>query len=92
MAGGRDLDLTVKEFDLLAFLTEHPGQVFSRTELLQEVWQSSPEWQNPATVTEHIHRLRSRIEPDPNRPRLICTVRGRGYCFGSEVVAVPARR
>ncbi|HEX4980177.1 MAG TPA: EAL domain-containing protein, partial [Ilumatobacteraceae bacterium] len=87
---GREIDLTVKEFDLLAFLTEHAGRVFSRTELLHEVWHSSPEWQNPATVTEHVHRLRSRIEPDPNRPRLIFTVRGRGYCFGSEVVAVSA--
>jgi diguanylate cyclase (GGDEF)-like protein/PAS domain S-box-containing protein len=81
---GRDLDLTSKEFELLAFMAEHTGQVFSRAELLHEVWQSSPEWQNPATVTEHIHRLRRSIETDPKRPRLITTVRGLGYRFGSD--------
>jgi DNA-binding response OmpR family regulator len=54
------------------------------------VWQSSAEWQNPATVTEHIHRLRRSIEPDPSRPRLIRTVRGLGYRFGSEPTATSA--
>ena len=80
--GGRDVELTAKQFELLAFLAQHAGETFSRSDLLHEVWHSSPTWQNPTTVTEHIHRLRSRIEPDPSRPRLICTVRGMGYCFG----------
>jgi diguanylate cyclase (GGDEF)-like protein/PAS domain S-box-containing protein len=79
---GRDVELTTKEFELLAFLAQHAGETFSRNDLLHEVWQSSSTWQNPTTVTEHIHRLRGRIEPDPGRPRLICTVRGSGYCFG----------
>jgi diguanylate cyclase (GGDEF)-like protein len=89
---GRDLDLTPKEFELLAFMAEHTGEVFSRGELLHEVWHSSPAWQNPATVTEHIHRLRRSIEPDPSRPRLISTVRGLGYRFGSERTATSAAR
>ena len=79
---GRDVELTTKEFELLAFLAQHAGETFSRGDLLHEVWHSSPTWQNPTTVTEHIHRLRGRIELDPSRPRLICTVRGLGYCFG----------
>ena len=79
---GRDVELTTKEFELLAFLAQHAGETFSRSDLLHEVWHSSAAWQNPTTVTEHIHRLRGRIEPDPSRPRLICTVRGSGYCFG----------
>ena len=80
--GGRDVELTTKEFELLAFLAQHAGETFSRSDLLHEVWHSSPTWQNPTTVTEHIHRLRGRIEPDPTLPRLICTIRGMGYCFG----------
>ena len=79
---GRDVELTAKEFELLSFLAQHAGETFSRSDLLQEVWHSSPDWQKSTTVTEHIHRLRLRIEPDPKRPRLICTVRGSGYCFG----------
>jgi EAL domain-containing protein (putative c-di-GMP-specific phosphodiesterase class I)/DNA-binding winged helix-turn-helix (wHTH) protein len=79
---GRDVELTTKEFELLAFLAQHAGETFSRRQLLHEVWQSSPTWQSPTTVTEHIHRLRTRIEADPSRPRLICTVRSSGYCFG----------
>jgi DNA-binding response OmpR family regulator len=73
-------------------MAENTGKVFSRGELLHEVWQSSSEWQKPATVTEHIHRLRRSIEPDPKRPRLISTVRGRGYRFGSEPAAIPVAR
>ena len=79
---GRDADLTKKEFDLLAFLAVHSGQVFSRSTLLHEVWNSSPSWQTDSTVTEHVHRLRRRIEVDVARPRLLRTVRGLGYCFG----------
>jgi EAL domain-containing protein (putative c-di-GMP-specific phosphodiesterase class I) len=79
---GLDADLTKKEFDLLAFLAVHSGQVFSRSALLHEVWNSSPSWQTDSTVTEHVHRLRRRIEVDVARPRILRTVRGRGYCFG----------
>jgi two-component system, OmpR family, phosphate regulon response regulator PhoB len=72
---------TAKEFDLLAFFAASPGKVFTRDELLREVWASSSEWQDPATVTEHVRRLRLKIEADPEHPRWIATVRGVGYRF-----------
>jgi DNA-binding response OmpR family regulator len=80
-AHGEVVELTAKEFDLLAFLAASPGRVFTRPELLGEVWQSSSEWQQEATVTEHIRRLRVKIEVDPERPRWLRTVRGVGYRF-----------
>ena len=72
---------TAREFDLLAFLATSPRQVFSRQQLLENVWDSSGEWQDPDTVTEHIRRIRRRIEADPDHPRWIKTVRGVGYRF-----------
>ncbi len=72
---------TAKEFDLLVFLASSPRQVFSRQQLLTNVWGSSEEWQDPDTVTEHVRRIRRRIEPDPDHPRWIKTVRGVGYRF-----------
>jgi DNA-binding response OmpR family regulator len=77
----RRIDMTTKEFDLLYFLASSPRQVFSREQLLDHVWSSSPEWQTDATVTEHIRRLRRKIEADPDRPTWIRTVRGAGYRF-----------
>jgi len=73
--------LTVKEFDLLAFLAKRPRQVFSRDDLLRAVWQSAADWQRDSTVTEHIRRLRFKIEPDPLRPCILRTARGVGYWF-----------
>jgi DNA-binding response OmpR family regulator len=78
---GQAIELTAKEFDLLAFLATSPRQVFSRAQLLDQVWSSSADWQNDATVTEHIRRLRRKIEADPDRPAYITTVRGVGYRF-----------
>ncbi len=77
-AEGTTLTLTTKEFDLLLFLVEHPRQVFSRGQLLDRVWRSSPEWLGEATVTEHVHRLRHKLEGHPRMPH-IRTVRGVGY-------------
>ena len=79
--GGLMVNTTAREFDLLAFLAASPRQVFSRQQLLANVWDSSDEWQDPDTVTEHIRRIRRRIEPDPDHPRWIKTVRGVGYRF-----------
>ena len=73
--------LTAREFDLLAFLASSPRRVFSHAELLREVWQSDLEWQDPATVTEHVRRIRIKLERDRNNPRWIRTVRSAGYCF-----------
>jgi two-component system, OmpR family, phosphate regulon response regulator PhoB len=81
--------LTAKEFDLLAFLALSPRQVFTRQQLLEQVWSSSTEWQDEATVTEHIRRVRRKIESDPDHPRWITTVRGVGYRF-EPCVPVPA--
>ena len=77
----RVIPMTRKEFDLLAFLAASPGQVFSREDLLERVWGSTEEWQGRSTVTEHVRRVRLKIEPDPESPRWITTVRGVGYRF-----------
>ena len=73
--------LTAREFDLLAFLARSPRQVFSHDELLVHVWHSDRNWQDPATVTEHVRRIRSKIEQDREHPRWIRTVRAAGYVF-----------
>jgi two-component system phosphate regulon response regulator PhoB len=78
---GQPIELTAKEFDLLAFLVRSPRQVFSRGQLLEHVWSSRSDWQDEATVTEHVRRVRHKIEPDPAKPRWITTVRGVGYRF-----------
>ena len=78
---GRVVELTPKEFEVLVFLASSPRQVFSRAELLESVWQSSPEWQDPATVTVHVRRIRNKIEADPENPRWISTIWGVGYRF-----------
>ena len=80
---GKPVELTKREFDLLAFLAANPQQVFSRQDLLARVWGSSEDWQVPATVTEHVRRIRLKIEPDPSSPRWLHNVRGVGYRFGS---------
>ena len=80
---GREVELTAKEFDLLSFLTADPRQVFSRGQLLEKVWGSSPEWQDPATVTVHVRRIRQKIELDSQSPRWVQTVWGVGYRLGS---------
>lgn len=69
------------EFDLLMCLASQPKTVFSRADLLEKVWGSSSEWQDPSTVTVHIRRLRQKIEEDPDTPKRITTVWGRGYRF-----------
>jgi DNA-binding response OmpR family regulator len=78
---GRLVALTPKEFDLLDHLASSPRQVFSRRQLLTHVWDSSPDYQDPATVTVHVGRLRQKVEADPDDPRWIATVWGVGYRF-----------
>jgi DNA-binding response OmpR family regulator len=75
------VETTAKEFDLLAFLASSPRQVFTREQLLAHVWDSSSQWQDDGTVTEHVRRIRRKIEPVPERPRWVRTVRGVGYRF-----------
>lgn len=78
---GAVVGLTAKEFDLLAHLASHPRRAFSRAELLREVWDSDPGYQDPATVTVHVRRLRTKLERDLHDPRWIITVFGVGYRF-----------
>ncbi len=78
---GARVELTPKEFELLFFLSSRPRRAFSRQELLESVWQSSSEWQQAATVTEHVRKLRAKIEDDPVHPRWLITVRNLGYRF-----------
>jgi two-component system, OmpR family, phosphate regulon response regulator PhoB len=76
---GKPIELAAKEFDLLCYLVDHPRRACRRSELLAEVWSSSSGWQNESTVTEHVYRLRLKLEADPRRPRWLRTVRAIGY-------------
>ncbi|MGD9988081.1 MAG: response regulator transcription factor [Pseudonocardia sp.] len=73
------LALTTREFDLLAFLLAHPGQAFTREELLSRVW--GWEFGDRSTVTVHVRRLREKVEQDPTAPRRIATIWGTGYRY-----------
>ena len=74
------VELTPREFELLLFLARHPGQAFTREQLMNRVWQFGF-FLDTSTVTVHIRRLRAKLEPDPERPRFIETVWGVGYRF-----------
>ncbi|MGO4276478.1 helix-turn-helix domain-containing protein, partial [Paenibacillus sp. TAF58] len=77
---GKEIELTVKEFELLHLFAGHPEQVFSRNQLLSKVWDIDY-YGDTTTVTVHIRRLREKIEPTPSEPRYIKTVWGIGYKF-----------
>lgn len=77
---GENIPLTAKEFELLWFMARHPRQVFTRSQLLDQVW-GYGFYGDESTVTVHIHRLREKLEPDPNKPNFIHTVWGVGYKF-----------
>ena len=78
--GGNAVELTAKEFDLLAFFARHPGRVYSRAQLLDQIWGHGYEGYEH-TVNSHINRLRAKIEQDPAHPAYILTVWGVGYKF-----------
>jgi DNA-binding response OmpR family regulator len=78
LVAGEEVTLTQREFDLLAFLARHPGQVFTRDQLMEQVWRFAF-YSDTSTVTVHIRRLRAKIEREPARPRHIETVWGVGY-------------
>ncbi len=77
---GQSITLTAKEFDLLWFFAQHPQQVFTRTQLLSQVW-GDKLYTDPTTVTVHIRRLREKIEINASQPDQIQTVWGVGYKF-----------
>jgi DNA-binding response OmpR family regulator len=80
--GGRLIQLTSREYDLLVFLMRNPRKAFTREQLLSEVWSWS--FGDTSTVTVHIRRLREKLEPDPTLPRRIMTVWGVGYRYEPE--------
>jgi DNA-binding response OmpR family regulator len=74
---GRELDLTVREFDLLAFFVTNPGRAFTRAELLEQVWGWS--FGDLSTITVYVRRLRDKVELEPASPTQLRTVWGVGY-------------
>jgi DNA-binding response OmpR family regulator len=79
---GKTVNLTPREFDLLAFLVAHPGEAFGRRDLLRRVW--GWDFGDDSTVMVHVRRLREKVEADPSDPRLVLTVRGLGYRFAED--------
>ncbi len=77
---GHELPLKPKAFELLAFLVRHPGQAFTRDQLLEQVWGYDYAGET-RTVDVHMHWLRAQVEADPSHPRFLHTVRGVGYVF-----------
>ena len=88
--GGKHVDLTAREFDLLWHFARHPGQVFSRTQLLDSVWGYCHDGYEH-TVNSHINRLRTKIEPDQSKPIYVLTVWGVGYKFSEDLTNSQAR-
>ena len=80
LARGEEIILTAREFELLSFFAQHPGQVFTRTQLLDKVWGYGHDGYEH-TVNSHINRLRAKIEKNPAKPDYILTAWGVGYKF-----------
>ncbi|PJF35774.1 MAG: hypothetical protein CUN49_08835 [Candidatus Thermofonsia Clade 1 bacterium] len=78
---GRSIELTPTEFQLLAVLSEQPGTYLSAAELLERVWNRPNGSGDPALVRNHMRNLRRKLESDPQRPRLLTSVHGRGYAL-----------
>ena len=78
----KSVDLTQREYDLLAFLAGHPGKVYSRGDLMEQVWNYGYVGDDVRTVDVTVRRLREKIEDDPRHPEYIKTVWGKGYRIG----------
>ncbi|MEX2141512.1 MAG: response regulator transcription factor [Pirellulales bacterium] len=78
---GARVELSEKEVDLLRYLASHPGRAISRDELLLRVWQLNPRGLATRTIDMHVMRLREKLRDDPAKPRMVLTVRGKGYMF-----------
>lgn len=82
LASGEEVELTAKEFDVLALLAASPGRVYSREQIMRHLWDG--EFYGEARAADvHIQHVRKKIEPDPKNPRYLLTVRGAGYKFAS---------
>ena len=80
LRAGAQVDLSAKEFALLAYFVSHPGETLSRDRLLEDVW-GYDNYPTTRTVDTHLVRLRQKLEPDPEQPRFFQTVHGVGYRF-----------
>lgn len=80
---GNPIELTSKEFDLLVFLAENKGRIFTKRQIYSQVWQEEYAFDD-SNIMSFISKLRKKIEPDPERPHFILTVRGVGYRFNKE--------
>ena len=80
--GGR-CELSEREAELLRYLAQNCGRAISRDEILSRVWRIDPRGGETRTIDMHVARLREKLRDDPHRPRVILTVRGKGYAFGS---------
>lgn len=90
-AYGKSVDLTAKEFDLLFHFAEHPGRVYTRTQLLDTVWGYRHEGYEH-TVNSHMNRLRRKIEKNPAEPEFVMTVWGVGYKFNDKYKQIPIKK
>ena len=79
MRGDRQIWLSALEYRLFMFFLNHRGQILTREQLLDEIWDSAGEYVSDNTLTVYIKRLREKLEKDPQDPHLILTVRGIGY-------------
>ena len=82
--GGKVIDLTQREYELLAFLASHPGKVYSRIDLMEQVWNYGYVGDDVRTVDVTVRRLREKIEDNPASPAYILTRRGVGYYFSAD--------
>ncbi len=80
LADGRSLELTSREFEVLALLASHPGRVYHREEIMTHLW-GGDFYGEARSADVHIQHIRKKIEPDPKNPRYVQTVRGMGYKF-----------
>jgi DNA-binding response OmpR family regulator len=80
-----EIGLTPRELDLLAYLMTHPGEAFTKEQLMHRVW--GWDFGDTSTVTVHVRRLREKVEVDPSDPRLVVTARGAGYRFDAPVTS-----
>jgi len=80
LSGGNPVELTAKEFEVLALLASHPGRVYNREQIMRHLWDGDFYGELRAADV-HVQHIRKKIEPDPNKPRYVQTVRGTGYRF-----------
>ena len=80
LSGGNLVDLTAREFEVLALLASHPGRVYSRDQIMAHLWDGDF-YGEPRAADVHVQHVRQKIEPDPKNPRYLQTVRGMGYRF-----------